>query len=329
MKLRPTGLHSQILITLLGALVLIFMIQVAQAQGTPGVSSQVARNDNASMWGNSQTVQTSLPTKSLGQHIIENISLTYYQQFLGPTASGRYQETYNPFQEGRAPLQSFHAFNLRYNINNDWAIGSSISVVNGYTERVETDLGTNTPEPFWFNARVYVQVPSIKLSPVTITTTISYEAPTSSISIDNQMRYGLVVAENIMLNIPSPSWSAGILAQYYQAYYRQNVLDAPFPEEFGGEPTPLQTVIVSGGPYVSYRFNDKWMATSLVAIDWDQRGRQTGTTRFNNNLEHRGRIGLNYFPNIKYLNSVGIFSQGLIEFRPETTAFGAEFTLRL
>lgn len=327
MKIRPSQIHTHLLISILGALVLIFMIQVAQAQ-TSINAPQIAKTENDQSQSNLQTIQTNLPSKNLGQRVLDNFSLSYYQQFLGPTMAGRYQETYNPFQEGRAPLQSFHAFNLRYAINNDWAIGSSISVVNGYTERVETDLGTNTPEPFWFNARVYVQTPVIKLPFASIASTLSYEAPTSTISIDNEMRYGIVVAENIMFNIPSPSFSAGILAQYYQAYYRRNVLPAPFPEAEGGVPTPLQTVIVSGGPYASYRFNDKWMTSALLAFDWDQRGRQTGTTRFGNNLDHRARLSLTYFPFIKYLSSVGIFTQGLLAFKPETTALGLEFSVR-
>jgi hypothetical protein len=88
-------------------------------------------------------------------------------------------------------------------------------------------------------------------------------------------------------------------------------------------------MIVSGGPYLNYRFSDKWMLGSLLTFDWDQRGLQTSSQEFNNNLSDRGRVTLSYFPQkLKYLQSVGVFSQALLKFRPETTAFGADFSLR-
>jgi hypothetical protein len=289
----------------------------------------------------SQNVQVTIPKKTLGKRILENTSLTYYQQFLGPTASGSTSETYNVFQEGidspgsgRAPLQSFHAFNLRHQINSDWAIGSTFSAVNGYTSEVENrdrngGKFNNAPDAIFFNARAYLSLPSIKLSAGTLFTTLSYEHPTSNISKDDEMRYGLVAAQSFALNLPSLKWNAGLTGQIYRIYYKNNIKAPPFPESLGGRPTPLQTMIVSGGPYANYRFNDFWMLGSVVTFDWDQRGEQTSTMKFNNNLSNRARLNLTYFPQkIKYLQSVGLFTQALLDFSPETTAIGADMAVR-
>ena len=93
----------------------------------------------------------------------------------------------------------------------------------------------------------------------------------------------------------------------------------------------MQTLILSGGPYVNYQLTEKWLLGSSVIMDWDQRGNQSGSTKFNNNLPHRGRLSATYFPHhpmLKYVSSMGLFTQALLKFRPGTTAVGAEFSLR-
>jgi hypothetical protein len=299
-------------------------------------SNQSQVGSGFSPGGSVQVLKIETSKKTLSRRILENTSLSYYQQFLGPTLSGPANQTYNVFQEGmdvprsgRAPLQSFHSVNLRHQINADWAVGASLAAVNGYTQQVENRGGiTNTPDSSFFNARFYVGLPSWQSRLGTLFSTVSYEAPTSVISRNNNMTWGWVLTENFAFNGLGPRWSFGIMGQYYRSYfsYPKNVQPAPFP---GGRPTQLQTVIVSGGPYLSYRFNDKWQLGSLVTLDWDQRGVQTDSKEFNNNLPHRGRISLTYFPNkLKNLSSIGVFSQALLKFRPETTAMGAEFALR-
>lgn len=311
MKIRKQ-LAPNLLIMALAALVLILITQMAQAQ-------QMPLNDQQG-----QILQIHMPQKSLGKRLWENTSLGYYQQFLGPTATGPANETYNPFQSGRAPLQSFHSANLRHQINSDWAVGATLAATNGYTEQVTTKEGyVNTPDTVWFNARAYAALPALKTRAATLFTTVSYEAPTSNISKENEMRYGLVLNNSLAFNIPSYNWQTGLMSQVYRMYYKNNVLYTP-----GYLPYELQTLIVSGGPYLNYRFSDKWLATSLLTFDWDQRGVQTGSREFNNNLPDRGRVGISYFPGIKYFSSVGVFSQALLKFRPETTAFGAELALR-
>ncbi len=340
MKMKRSNLSSSILILTMAALVLMVMIQAARAQNSSalsGASRQIIAQSSRQGSYQNNNLQINMPSKSLGQRLLDNTTLSYYQQFLGPTAAGDSSETYNIFQEGidnpgsgRAPLQSFHAVNLRHQINTNWAVGTTLSAVNSYTDEVENKNlnGTtfqNSPDSIWFNARAYVAIPSLVTSVGTLFTTLSIEAPTSSISKEDDMRYGLIASQSFAFTIPNIRWTAGLTGQIYRIYYQNNVKAPPFP---GGLPTPLQTMIVSGGPYVNYRFNDKWMLSSALTLDWDQRGVQSGSREFNNNLPHRGRVNLTYFPQIKYVQSVGLFTQALLKYRNETTAFGADFSVR-
>lgn len=333
------NVSSQFLILALAALVIVFMIQVAKAESDAQSTKLAQSNLGQSRFGVGQSegpgqvLQIKMPQKNLARRILESTTLTYYHQFSGPTMSGG-TETYNVFQEGvdiersgRAPLQSFHAANLRFQLSEKWAIGASIAAANGYTGEVENRGGVvNTPEQEWFNARAYVVLPPVPFKYGTFFTTLSYEAPTSNISKEDDMKWGWVLNETLAFNLPNKKWSAGLMGQYWRAYYGHSKnVKPPAP---GYMPTQLQTVIVSGGPYASYRFNDHWGLGSVVTFDWDQRGVQTDSKEFNNNLPHRGRINLTYYPSIKYVSNVGLFATGPLKFRPDTTALGADFGLK-
>jgi hypothetical protein len=115
-------------------------------------------------------------------------------------------------------------------------------------------------------------------------------------------------------------------------FYKQNVQSFPANSSFPGSSaytTALQTTIVSGGPYMTYRHNDNWGMNSSMIFDWDQKGKQTGTASFNNNLPDRVRLGASYFPSkIKQIASIGIFTQALVKYTTGTQAIGGEFSLK-
>jgi hypothetical protein len=345
MKTKRSNLAPHILITALAAIGISIFISTAKAEIVEleefDQSNLIAQRNSQNQYiqGNQgQVLQIAMPQKSLARRLWENTSLSYYQQFLGPTAAGKGSETYNVFQEGidspnsgRAPLQSFHAVNLRHQITTDWAMGATLSASNGYTDEVQNKDAkgfnfTNRPETEFFNARAYIGLPPLRMSWATLFTTVSYEFPTSETSKDLDMKYGLVLAQSLAFQLPDPRWTAGFMGQIYRMYYKNNVTPPPFQ---GGTPTSMQTMIISGGPYANYRFNDRWMLGSVLTFDWDQRGVQSGSREFNNNLPHRGRVNLTYFPQqIKYLQSVGLFTQALLKFRPDTTAIGADFAVK-
>lgn len=317
MKLKKLNLSSQLLILLLGSLLLGLMLQMAQAQ--TATSSRDA-----------QVLQINMPQRSLLRKLVEDTSFSYYHQFLGPTVGGAGGESYNVFQEGRTPYQSFHAMSLRHQLNPDWAIGASLAVVNAYGETVTSQQNGSRSKMLrdeFFNARAFITIPAWKTFLGSLYTTISYETPTSVVARQDDMRYGLVLTQSYAFNLPSLAWTAGFMWQYYRAYYKQNVLpaNALFPGSF---PVARQTTIVSGGPYLAYRINDKWGLNTSVTFDWDQRGEQTSSSQFNNNLPDRARAGVTYYPSVKYLSSVGVFTQGLLKYTPDTQAIGGEFALR-
>ena len=313
MKLKKINVSSQLLILLLAGLVMGLMLQMAQAQ----------------------VLQTQAPGQTLGETLMKNTSLGYYHQFLGPTVGGPNGETYNVFVEGQSPYQSFHAANIKYTFNSDWAMGVSLAATTAYGDSVtnkKTGYETNNLRDEFYNARAFVSLPSYTTSVGTLFTTISYEAPTSVVSQRDNMQYGGVLAQSFAIKLPSMKWTAGISWQYYRMVYKDNVQSRPANYYFPGsvpEKIARQTTILSGGPYMTYRHNDNWGINSAMIFDWDQRGNQTGTASFNNNLPDRARLGISYFPSkIKQIANVGIFTQGLVKYTDATHAVGAEFALR-
>jgi hypothetical protein len=312
MKLKRLTVSSQLLIITLAALVLGLTLQMAQAQ----------------------VLQINMPQKDFWRDLAQKTTLGYYTQLLGPTMAGTGGETYNVFQESRTPYQNFHAINLRYQVNSQWAFGASIAAVNAYGETTTSQQGgykgTMLRDEF-FNARLFLSLPPLRILPGTLFTTVSYEAPTSVVAREQDMRYGLVLAQSFAFALPSVKWTAGLSWQYYRAYYPQNVVAREFNPPFGDPYTLIelrQTAILSVGPYAAYRFNDRWGMNSSVTFDWDQRGNQTSTSQFNNNLPDRARVGVSYFPTIKNITSVGVFTQGLLKYTADTQAMGGEMALR-
>ncbi len=282
-----------------------------------------------------ETISTDMSSGISARKFLKNVNLGYYQQFLGPTLSGPSGETYNVYQEGmdtprsgRAPLQSFHTLSLRYKISEMWGVGGSVAAVNGYTDQVRNRGGVvNNGDTTFFNTRLSLFMPNVSGSFGTFFTTLSYELPTSEIAKENRQRNGWVIGETLALKLPSYKWTAGISGQVYRIYYENSQRAAILPNGFRATPTQLQTMIVSVSPYLNYRFNDHYQLGSTIVMDWDQRGFQEGSSEFNNNLPHRGRLTGTYFPSMKYLSSVGVFTQALVKFRPDTTAVGAELAL--
>ena len=315
MKLKKTAFTSQLLIILLAGFVLSFMLQMASAQSFPNQQIQV--------------IQTDVSQQTLRERVLSNTSLNYYHQILGPTLSGAGGETYNVFQESRSPYQSFHAANIRHQLNNDWAFGVSMAAVNAYGDTVtnqQTGIKSDTTvRDEFFNARAFISTPTLLTSIGTLFTTLSYESPTSVFSRTNNMRYGAVLAQSFAIKLPSTKWTAGVMWQYYRMVYEQNVV----PPQNGYLSLARQTTIFSGGPYLGYRVNDRWGLNSSLTFDWDQRGNQTGTSSFNNNLPDRARIGVSYYPlKMKQIANVGVFTQTLIKYSADTQAIGGEVALK-
>lgn len=337
MKSRPSGISAQILIVVLGGIILLLTIQFTQAQT---VSTGANANSQNSLQNNN-VISTKIPKKTFGDELLKKTSLSYYHMFLGPTLGGSANETYNVFQEGtdqantgRAPLQSFQSALIRFDFNQVWGIGASLAMSNGYTNEVvnKSPNGnvTNTPDNQFYNARAHLYVPSIDLKVATLFTTFSYEAPTSIISRDDNMHMGLVLTNNLAIKTDLTSkWAGGITGQVYRMFYgHNNQKKIPGCAPDICIPTQLQTQIITVSPYVNYRINDQWNFANMAIFDWDQRGVQANSREFNNNLPHRMRTTLTYYPQRYFISNVGVFVQPLMKYKPSTTAIGAEIALK-
>lgn len=282
-----------------------------------------------------ETISTDMSSASSQKNIFKNTDLGYYQQFLGPTLSGPSGETYNVYQEGmdvdrsgRAPLQSFHTLSLRHRLTDQVGVGGSLAAVNGYSDSVVNRKGVvNDGATTFFNARLSSFLPNISSALGTFVTTLSLELPTSEIARENKQRLSWVIAETLLFRLSSYKWTAGISGQIYRLNYENAQRAAFLPSGERLTPTQLQTMIVSLSPFVNYRFSDKYQLGSTVVMDWDQRGIQEGSRDFNNNLPHRARVTATYFPGVKFVSNVGLFTQALVKFRPGTTALGGEVAL--
>lgn len=308
MKLKKSGASSQFLILFLAALILSFMVQLAKAHA------------------NVQVLEVNAPQKSGVSKFLSDTTLSYYTQFLGPTVGGA-GPSYNVFQEAHTPYQNFHSVNVRYKINESWSIGGSLAATNAYGETISSQQNGSRSKMMrdeFFNTRAFVSIPSLDTPIGKLFTTVSYEFPTSVVARNDDMKYGLVLSQSFAFKMPGHKFTAGLLWQYYRAFYDENVV----PPQNGYASWARQTTIVNAGPYAAYRFNDNWGLNSSVTFDWDQRGKQTGTGSFNNNLPDRARVGVSYFPTtIKQISNVGVFTQGLLKYTTDTHVVGAELAL--
>lgn len=308
--------------------------QLAQAQ-----SSGANANAQNALQGNN-VIQTKMPKKTFGSMLRQKTSLAYYHMFLGPTLGGPSNETYNVFQEGvdnpetgRAPLQSFQSALLRFDFTPNWGVGASLAMSNGYTDEV-TNRGSrgtvvNNGDSQFYNARAHLYLPTWDIGFANLFSTFSYEAPTSEISKDDEMKFGLVITENLSFKSnPATRWSGGVTGQIYRMFYENEQKAIPGCNPLDCTPTQLQTQIITVSPYLNYRISDKWNWGNMFIMDWDQRGVQANSREFNNNLPHRIRTTISYYPNMFKITNIGVFAQSLAKYRPSTTAVGAEIALR-
>ena len=333
MKEKLSGSSMQLLVLVIAGILCLLTINMAKAQSGANANAQNALQGN-------NVITTKMPKKSFGSMLLQKTSLSYYHMFLGPTLGGPSNETYNVFQEGtdnpntgRAPLQSFQSALLRFDFTPNWGVGASLAMSNGYTQEVvnkgERGNVTNKPDSQFYNARAHLYLPSWDMGFANLYSTFSYEAPTSEISKDDRMKYGLVLTENLSFKSSvSSKWSGGVTGQIYRMFYENNQKPIPGCNPLDCIPTQLQTQIITVSPYLNYRINDKWNWGNMLILDWDQRGVQANSREFNNNLPHRIRTTMSYYPNFMKITNIGVFAQALAKYRPSTTAVGAEIALR-
>jgi len=281
-----------------------------------GPSSFAAFNANQAPIGDS----------ALWKTLAEKLSLAYYFSLMGPSPGLPSDQTYNVFLEGNSPLQTFHAFNLRWQFNPDWAMGATLSGIHHFTGPVETDEGfTNDNTAELFNARIYLATPGIDVGFARAFHTFAIELPTTPGSRNDELKFGAVISQSLVFALPPSRFTAGWTTQFIRYRYARATLPPPF---VGGLPTPLQTTLITMGPYANFQLAPQWQIASVVSFDWDQRGNETDTTELNNNLPDRARLALNYFFQTAPFTHVGVYTQALTKPTLDTTIVGFDFSLK-
>jgi hypothetical protein len=271
------------------------------------------------------TNQTRFEDKSFWKKLAREISLGYYFSLMGPSPALPADQTYNVFLEDKGPQQTFHSLNLRWQFAAQWAMGITLSGVHHHTSPVKTEQGfINDNNRTMFDSRVYLAVPSIDIGFAYVFNNFALEVPTTPISRDNEMKFGMVLSQTISVRNMPKKFSTGWLTQLIRYEYKRSTLPPPF---VGGLSTPLQTTLLTTGPYLNYQLAEQWQIASILSFDWDQRGNQTDTLEFNNNLPDRFRLALNYFFKTKPFTHVGIYTQTNTKPRDDNTIVGLDFSL--
>jgi hypothetical protein len=262
-------------------------------------------------------------------------SYTFYVSYMGPSLGLPQGQTYNPFLPDRAPYQIFHSSNLRWQINNDWAIGATLAgfdYISGRTKIKDPSnmngFRTNNNNSDLFNARAYVVLPTWRFHYFNLYNTLMWEFPTSSFARDIDMQGAPILSQNYALNLPPSAFSGGVLTQFIKYLF-----DKPYTIVCTGcSRFYQQTALVTVTPYVNYRINNHFQLNNLYVMDWDQKGDHDGTTNLYENLPNRFRTTLNYFPGksegiAKYFNAFGFYIQTLEKSRAENTIIGFDLSL--
>ncbi len=284
------------------------------------------RDQGANSFAAFNNTQRTNEVSQLWQQIERSFSFSYYVSLMGPSPGLPIDQTYNNFLEGPSPLQLFHAVNLRWQFNPDWAIGATLAGIQHFTEPVETEEGfINDNNSELFNMRLYVAIPGYDWYFADAYHTFSLELPTTPGSRDDELKYGLVISQALAFALPPSALTAGWSTQFIRYKYTNHTLPPPFP---GGLPTPLQTTLITTGPYVNLQLAAQWQLATSLSFDWDQRGDEAKTLEFNNNLPDRARMALNYLFRTAPFTSAGIYTQIITQPTNDTTIFGLDLALR-
>lgn len=244
--------------------------------------------------------------------ISNKLSFNYYIKYLGPSLSGDMQEgsTFNRFETGqdykgdeldfKSSIQTFQSLRLGYSFDNGYVASYSISYQDNLNENIEYNEGVRDYGRTFNNHRAGIWVPSlIKNNLFFINSAFFYELPTTDISRENGMQYGLGFQPQVGFFLANPAFSLGLATSIERDFYPDNEFLPSWCSEEGYTcdgvyPIKRQVLRVSVAPYLNYSITDKFSVRSQLTFDWDQDGDQIGTNDFNKNLDDIYTLGASY-----------------------------------
>lgn len=283
------------------------------------------------------------------EKIKNNITFSFFTQYLGPSLSSRYESgaTYNRAFSGQdwkgddldstGSQQQFYSVNLGYKLNKTWKISYSYTFQHAFypvnTRTFNADgsvFAINGQEGglSYNNQRINLFGMNLFSNEYFyISSNFFYEMPTTDISKDRDMTYGLGIQPSIGIYSNIPGLYHGIRLSFQRDYYQRE--DFTYTCGKFTCRTAYQTARVSVGGYLSYYFTDKLALQTDVRFDWDKVGDQIELGRlneFNANMDDVIEIGPRYFPKMGY--SFGAKLQyALNKLSADQSAFMANFGL--
>lgn len=247
-----------------------------------------------------------------------DLSFSYYAQFLGPSLGGDYQSgaTYNRFNTGQddngnamdatGSYQVFHALTIGYQLSLNTKVYYGYSFqddINDGIKYEEENLDGSTSEwerskgPSDNNKRAgFTFFNVINNDYVSLSLNTFYEFASTTGADGHEMEYGLGIAPTLSIKSDVSGLSYGISSEIQRNYYKNNEYYAKF---FDGSSSTIktkpQTLLVSVSPYLNYIISDLVTFKSSLQFDWDQKGDEVNSNDiYNKNLDDIAKIGLGF-----------------------------------
>lgn len=270
----------------------------------------------------------------------KKFSFNYGMTYLGPSLSSRYQDgaTYNRTNTGQdfqgtdtdptGSTQIYHSMSLGFKVSNDIRISYSKTFQDDLNKNIEYEMynkdgsvwgkGTRADGVSNNNERANIFVSGIyKNNYVYLSTNFFYEFPSTDISKNSNMNYGLGIQPALIIYSKIPGLFHGISASIERDYYKNQDYSFTCGQyEVGGQTysttcnTKYQTSRISISPYIGYYTSDKTFWKAQITYDWDQDGDEVNhigfsskrfgfddKTKFNDNMDNILDIGPTYIYN--------------------------------
>lgn len=279
-----------------------------------------------SVMANNESIELDVTTNSKVRSKIskrdwrDSITFSYGLQYLGPSLGHSYQNgaTYNRFNTGQdfknddldptGSYQIYQSFALGYKLSKAWKLTWSYTFQENLRDNIRYKVFNKDGSIFAVNKRVSgVSYNNQRINFFSnnlfsnnyffVMSNFFYEMPTTDISRDNDMLYGLGLQPMIGIYSRIPYIYHGIKASIQRDYYRR--------QEFSyhcGNMTCLtkqQTLRTNITAYIGYNVTDKLLFQSDFIFDWDKDGNEAEWSQlhhFNRNMDDVLEFGPRYYP---------------------------------
>ncbi len=280
------------------------------------ILSSLALANTNDIFINQEISKGSIKTQDIKRKILKNIRASYGLKVLGPSLAGTHQDgaTYNRYNSGQdwknddldatSSQQIYHAFSLGYQVTPDVQVYYSKTFQDDYNDNIqyetynadgsiykinerETGISHNNERINAFITNIYSNQYFFVMA------NIYYEIPTSELSKQADMQYGIGIQPTIGIFSSVYGLYHGLRFSLARDYYKRQ----EYEYKCGGFTCnqKYQTSRQSISAYIGYNITDKLNLNMELSFDWDQKGDQAqALNEFNKNMDDIIEIGPNY-----------------------------------